>query len=133
MLPIATEASGTTPYDGPLPPNCSVDHGDPAPRRAETPDPHSGALLLRSGKRNRLLASSTRLVAEQVAPRVAQQWRAVRIDWRVVVPSRALVRRVGSVVSQRRPEVGVDDVRPTVRRVIQLRDDRIPELPYEGS
>src|SRR5207247_1908490 len=65
-------------------------------------------------------------------PGVAQQWRAVRIDWRVVVPSRALVRRVGSVVSQRRPEVGVHDVRPTVRRVIQLRDDRIPELPYEG-
>ena len=33
------------------------------------------------------------LVAEQVAPRVAQQWRAVRIDWRIVVPSRALVVR----------------------------------------
>src|SRR5229473_3595410 len=64
---------------------------------------------------------------QQVAPRVKQERCPVRAERRVVVPGRALVRRIESVITQRRLEIGEKDVRATVRRLVPLRLNRIAE------
>src|SRR3989454_6421245 len=91
-------------------------------------DDRVSRVALRSPERDHLLTASAWLLAQEIAPRVAQQRLVVRPDGCIVIPGGALVRRVETVISQRGPQVGEDDVCPTIGWIVHLGHHRIAEL-----